>query len=216
MTSTSTPASFPYLYVYPFRDLAQVHAWQRSYEAGGHQPWHLDPGITASSLAGFLGYATAGQVMSAREDASGAHVGLGFRNPNGVRVIATTVHLVRVGTGNDAPWEVVGDEPSSTLAVTTPTYGATVLSPMRVGGLITGVDESLHVQVHQLSTAPPIGDRCCIAAGGDRQPWSIEVVFASTDPVVVISVATGGHLQAIESFAFTAARAAGATARATP
>jgi len=197
------------LFVYPFRDLAEVGVWQRSYQSGGHQPWHLDPGLTASSFAGFLGYGQAHQVISERQDASGAHVALGFRNPNGVPVVATTVHLVRVGSGPDAPWEVVGDDPSSVLTVTMPSYGTTVSSPMRVGGLITGVDESLHVQVRQLDTATPIGDRCCIAAGGDRQPWSTDVAFAgATAPVVIIGVSTGGHLQTIEHFAFTAAYAA--------
>jgi len=186
-----------------------VRVWQRSYLVGGHQPWHLDPGVTASSFAGFLGYWDAHQVIIERQDASGAHVALGFHNPNGVPVVATTVHLVRVGSGTDAPWEVVGDDPSSVLTVTTPTYGATMSSPIRVGGLITGVDESLHVQVRQLDTATPIGNRCCIAAGGDRQPWSTDVSFAgATDPIVIISVSTGGHLQAIEHFAFTAAHTA--------
>jgi hypothetical protein len=36
--------------------VADAGAWQQSYRAGGHQPWHLDARLTALSFAsGFLG-----------------------------------------------------------------------------------------------------------------------------------------------------------------
>ena len=59
-------------------------------------------GSGTSSFADFLGYAEADQVISAHTDASGAHVALGYHNPNGVPVTASVVHLVRVGNGDDA------------------------------------------------------------------------------------------------------------------
>jgi len=207
-TTTTTAPAPPVTFVYPFRNLAEVRAWQRSYEAGGHQPWHLDADITSTSFAAFLGYTSAGAVMSSRTDASGASVALGFRNPNGRAVVATTLRLARVGTGSDAPWEVVGDVPSSTLSLTTPVLGATVASPVRVGGRITGVDESLHVRLRSLGSSTAVADRCCIAAGGEDQPWSTQVPFGGAPDPLLITVSTGGHLRAVEHFAFTAVHVA--------
>jgi hypothetical protein len=146
-------------------------------------------------------------VIKVREDATGAHVALGFHNPNDEPVTALTVHLVRVGRGSHRPWEVVGDDQSSDFTLTTPSYGATVSSPVRVGGRITGVDENIRVRVYQSSSNPAIGERCCLPAGGVSSPWSTTVAFSgATSPVLVITASTGGHLQAIERLVFTAVR----------
>jgi hypothetical protein len=198
------------LYVYPFSSLADAQAWQHAYRSGGHQPWHLDAGMTATSFADFLGYAMADQVISIRTDASGAHVALGYRNPNGVPVTSAGVHLVRVGNGNDAPWEVVGDDQSAGFTLHTPNDAAAVSSPVRVAGTITGVDENIRVTVRQLSSNGPLGGFCCLPAGGGNSPWSTTASFTNaTDRVLVISASTGGHLQTIERFVFTATRRAG-------
>jgi hypothetical protein len=208
-TTTAQPA-FPYLYVWPFRDLTDAQDWQRSYESGGHQPWHLDPGITAQSFAYFLGVQTdIGQVLHVTENATDAHVAMGWHNPNGVPVTAMTVHEVRIGGGDDAPWEVVGDDQTGNLTLTTPPYGTMVASPVRVGGRITGVDESIRIGVYQGSSSPgkPIGERCCLPAGGQATPWTTTVTFSgAVDRVLVITASTGGHLQGVESMAFTAVR----------
>jgi hypothetical protein len=209
-TTTTRLPTFPYLYVWPFRTVAEAQVWQRSYESGGHQPWHLDPGITATSFTYFLGVnADIGQVIKVTENATGAHVALGFHNPNGVPVTAMTIHLVRISSGGDAPWEVVGADQTSAITLTTPSYGATVSSPLRVGGRITGVDESIGVGVYQLSSSPgtPIGEHCCLPAGGQSTPWTTTVSYSgATDPVLVITASTGGHLQGNEQMAFTAIR----------
>jgi hypothetical protein len=116
------------------------------------------------------------------------------------------LHLVRIGSGSDAPWEVVGTA-DTTLTVDRPKYGATVASPLTVGGQITGVDESIRVDVRQPSSAVPIGTFCCVAAGGERQPWSARVSFrTATDPALIIVASTGGHLQDVERFAITGIR----------
>lgn len=211
-TSTSLPPTtttflpMPYLSIYPFATVEQARAWQRDYRENGHQPWHLDAGITASSFVDWIG--GSGQVdnvLGVREDVHGAHVTLGYHNPNGVPVAAGVVHLVRVGSGSDAPWEVVGDEQSSSFTLTSPRYGATASSPLHVGGQITGVDESIHLRVTQLSSSAPIGEHCCVAAGGSASPWSATIAYShATDPVLVVSATTGGHLQKIERFVFTA------------
>lgn len=209
-TTTTVRPTFPYLYVWPFRTVAESQVWQRAYESGGHQPWHLDPGITATGFTYFLGVnSDIGQVIKVTENATGAHVALGFHNPNGVPVTAMTVHLVRIGDGGDAPWEVVGDDQTSHITLTTPSYGSTVSSPIRVGGRITGVDESIRVGVYQWSSSPgkPIGEHCCLPAGGQSTPWTTGVSYSgATDPVLVVTASTGGHLQGIEQMAFTAVR----------
>ena len=205
--TSSVPPHVSFPYIYPFSSPAAAQAWQKS--AAGQQPWHLDAGLTAKSFADFLGYSEADQVISTRTDASGAHVALGFHNPNGQPVIAAGVHLVRAGDGNDAPWEVVGNEQSSSFTLTTPSYPSALPSPVRVAGTITGVDENVRVSVHQPSSNAALGEFCCLPAGGENSPWATTVTFTNaTDPVIVLSASTGGHLQQVERFVFTAIRPA--------
>ncbi len=210
-TPTTTAAAAGPVYVYPFARLADAQAWQRAFESDGRQPWHLDAAATARSFAGFAGGAgQIDEVIAQHTDASGTHVALGYHNPNNLAVTAGTVRLVRVGTGTDAPWEVVGNDQSGAFTLTAPRLGATVTAPVAVSGRITGVDENIRVRVFALSRDTPIGDRCCLPAGGQQTPWTTTVSFASTGSAVVVIVATtGGHLQEIERFAFTAARVGG-------
>jgi hypothetical protein len=80
---------------------------------------------------------------------------------------------------------------------------------MRVGGRITGVDESVRVRIYQWSSSPgkAIGEHCCLPAGGQSTPWMTTVSYSgATDSVLVITASTGGHLQGIEKMAFTAVR----------
>ena len=48
--------------MFPFASLADVRAWQASYQSGGHQPWHRSPDMTATAFAEFLGYTDVTQV----------------------------------------------------------------------------------------------------------------------------------------------------------
>ncbi|MGW0558782.1 hypothetical protein ACWDZ6_32150 [Streptomyces sp. NPDC002926] len=51
--------------MWPFATLAEAQAWQRDYRAGGHQPWHLDPGQTALSFTqGYLGFRDIGRISA--------------------------------------------------------------------------------------------------------------------------------------------------------
>jgi hypothetical protein len=78
---------------------------------------------------------------------------------------------------------------------------------MRVAGYITGVDESLRVQVRQSSSAQPLGETAGIPAGGDNAPWTTTVSFSgATDPAITVVVSTGGHVQDVERFAITGLR----------
>lgn len=207
-TSTTSPQlSHDDLPLYPFANLQEVAAWQQEYRSGGNQPERLNAGLTALAFARFLGYVDIDQVVASREDAQGAHVSVGFRNPDsGKLTVAAVVHLVRYGTGSDTPWEVVGTDDTD-FTLTTPVYGAVVTSPMPAGGRISGVDESISVHVQQLHSNGLLGQVCCAPGGGTNEPWSTTVSFSQpTDPVLILSASTGGHVRDVERFTVTAAK----------
>jgi hypothetical protein len=61
--------------------------------------------------------------------------------------------------------------------------------------------------VRQASAEAPIGEACCLPAGGVEAPWQTTVSFSgATDPALTIVVSTGGHIQGVERFAITAVR----------
>ena len=203
--TTGLPAG--YLPLFPFASLADVRAWQASYESGGHQPWHRSADLTATAFAAFLGYTDVTQVAQSAVGGGDAHVAVGIKLPDGTISTAAIIHLVLFGSGTYAPWEVVGTD-DRTFTVDRPAYGGTVPSPVTAGGTITGVDESIGVTVHTLSAQVPAGAYCCRAAGGTRSPWSARVTFLATPgQVITIAAATGGHVAAVERFAVTGARA---------
>lgn len=206
--SSAAPAPFQLGYqpLYPFTSRADALAWMRSYRSGGHQPWHLDAALTAQSFTGWLRFTEIDLVTSTRFDSLGAHVGLGYRDPNGVAQTAAVLHLARFGPEPDAPWEIVGSD-DTTFSLETPAYGSRVASPVTVGGHISGVDENIRVSVWQLPSAHPLGQSTGIPAGGQNQPWSGSVRFtgASHNPLIIVAT-TGGHLQQIERFAIQGAQ----------
>lgn len=180
--------------------------WQRAYRDGGHQPWHLDAGLVARRFTqSYLGYQEVDRVVRVAISDDQAWVDVGFRLPDGKDATAAVVHLAKIGSGSYAPWEVVGTK-DSTLSLTTPRYGATVTSPMVVGGRITGVDESLVIRVLRLGTGE-VGRSPGIPAGGQNSPWSTTMPFsAPAGSVLTIAVSTGGHVAGVERFAITGVR----------
>lgn len=199
--------------LWPFPDRAQADAWVRSYRSGGHQPWHLDADQTALSFTqGYLGFEGIDRVISSSIEGEHARVAVGFRGEEGGRTLtAAVLHLVRFGEGTDAPWEVVGTD-DTTLSLTTPAYGAHVSSPVKVGGRVTGVDESIRVQARRLGSDRVLGESRPVQAGGTDQPWSTTVTLRD-DPgrtgsgqVVTLVASTGGHLAEVERFAVTGVR----------
>lgn len=191
--------------LWPFQTLAQAQEWQQSNRSGGHQPWHADPALTALAFTrGYLGFTEITIVTSQRIDASGAHIGVGYRNPNGAARTAAVLHLVRFGADPDSPWEVVGSD-DTTFTLDTPAYGSIAASPVTVGGQITGVDENIRVSVRQLSSSALIGTNCCTPAG--TGPWDATVTFqGATSPTLTIVASTGGHIQQVERFAIQGVR----------
>jgi hypothetical protein len=203
------PATFDLGYqpLWPFANYAQAKDWEVNGLPGGHQPWHASAPQTALSFTQFvLGFKDLNTVTSTRYDSLGAHIGVGYHDPNGVARTAAILHLVRFGPNATSPWEIVGSD-DTTFSIEAPAYGSVATSPIKVGGHITGVDESISVTIRQLSSAAPLGTSCCTPAGGNHQTWSASVSFTgATDPVLTIAAATGGHLQAVERFAIQGVR----------
>src|SRR5579859_3191739 len=195
------PTQFSYLDLFPFRDLRGALAWEAAYRNGGHAPWHLSADLTALAFTqGFLHFGGINAIASRHIRGTDAAIGVGFRNPDGRISTAAILHLRKLGTGPDAPWEVVGSNDTD-LTITRPGYGDHVAARFTTGGAITGVDESLHLWVRGLSSDRPLGEMCCVGAGGNRQPWTAVVRFRSgPDRVLTVIVATG------ERFAITAVR----------
>lgn len=206
-TTSAFGASSPYQPLWPFASRQQAEAWQQDYRSGGHQPWHLDAAQTALSFTnGFLGYTGIDRATTQTVGDVDAEVGVGFEIEPGRTLTAAVIHLVRLGTGTDAPWEVVGSADTD-FTLTTPSYGASVTSPITVGGRITGVDESIRVQVRGPSSPATLGQTCCVPAGGEREPWEATVAFqGAADAVLTIAAATGGHVAQVERFTVTAVR----------
>ncbi|MGW7433479.1 hypothetical protein ACWGIN_28550 [Streptomyces sp. NPDC054861] len=192
--------------MWPFATPAQARAWERSYRSGGHQPWHRDPEATALGFTrDYLGFADIDKVTSRTVSGRHAHIGVAPSGPEGGT--AAVIHLVRFGTGADAPWEVVGTD-DTTFSLTVPAYGALARSPLNVGGTITGVDESIRVEVRQPSSEAPLGTSpCCTPGGGTDQPWNARVSFSGArDSVLTVVASTGGHVAEVERFTVTALR----------
>jgi len=70
-------------------------------------------------------------------------VSVGYELPNLKVMTAATIHLARLGTASDAPWEFVGTE-DNMLTVTAPAYGGTVGPVIEASGTITGTDENFN------------------------------------------------------------------------
>jgi hypothetical protein len=202
-TGGAAPAGFALGYqpLWPFSDFAAAEAWRL--DSSGHQPWHLDAGQTALAFTdGYLGFTDLTLVTSTSTDSDGAHVGIGYRNPNGATT-AAVLHLVRFGTSASSPWEVVGSD-DTTFSLERPSYGSQVSTPMTVGGHMTGVDESITVTVRALDGVR--GRACCLPAGGSHTPWQQQVSFTGSG-VLTIVASTGGHLLGVERFAIQGVQA---------
>jgi hypothetical protein len=204
-TTTAAAREFTYQPLWPFGNADDAATWQDSYRTGGHEPWHLDAEETAVAFTtGYLGFAEIDQVLSSDVQDDEAWVTLGYALEQSDPGTAAVVHLARIGTGQDAPWEVVGTR-DTTLTLTEPRYGATVSTPVTVGGQVTGVDESIRVQVRQLSGM--LGESCCLAAGGENTPWTATVSYqGASDAALTIVASTGGHAADVERFAITGVR----------
>ena len=202
----SSPPLFPYLPLFPFSSQSQAQQWEAGYKANARQPWHLDAGLTAVAFAQHLGFTGITQAISSGGTATDERVSVGY-TVGGSAHVAAVVHLVRFGADpSNAPWEVVGTDDTN-LSLTSPAYGSRAGSPLQVGGTVTGVDESIRVEVIAGASDTPLGTACCLPAGGQASPWRTTVTF-SVPPGEVLTVvaSTGGHVAPVERFAVTGIR----------
>ena len=186
--------------LWPFATVADAERWQQSHQAGGHSPWHLDAEATALAFTtGYLAFTEVDQVVTSAETGARATVTVGYRGAGPRPAPAAVVTLVRLGDGAGAPWEVVGATADS---LTLTARGTT--SPLRVEGTVSGVDESIRVQVRDPAVDAPLGEACCTPAGGSATPWAASVAFAgAAGPTLTVIASTGGHASAVARFAVT-------------
>jgi hypothetical protein len=85
------------------------------------------------------------------------------------------VQLEQVGRGTNGPWSVTGAS-AEDVSITTPDAGGSVESPLTVTGRVTGIDESVHVQLLTGSTQLADGH----APAGQEQPWSQALRWSSS------------------------------------
>jgi hypothetical protein len=207
-TATPTPVSFPYVPLWPFASVAAAERWQQEAGSGGHQPWHLDADQVALTFTRtYLGFTEIDRVVHRKVGADDAHISVGYATEGGRTGTAAVLHLVRIGSGPDRPWEVVGTDDSD-FSLTHPRYGSTVTGTVTVGGHISGVDESIRVTARQ--PAGTVGSFCCLPAGGGQagQAWAARVRL--TDPregPLTLVASTGGHLLGVERFTITGVHA---------
>jgi hypothetical protein len=194
--------------LWPFASQDEADRWLREDAAAGDAPWHADPTTTALLFAqDYLGFAEIDRTTTVTEHVDEAWVGVGYALPDGESTTAATIHLARFGTDANAPWEVVGSL-DDVLTVSTPPYGGIAGTVIEAGGIITGVDESLHLQVRQSTEENVLGDYCCVSAGGESRPWSATVSTSPPQPgALTLVVWTGGHVAKVEKFAITGLRA---------
>lgn len=178
----TTPApslAFPDGVVWPFGSAAEAKTWQEQYAANGAQPWHLDAVETATSFVnGYLGMTQLDRVTAKQVGNDTADVSLGRQLPSESHALmtATTVHLVRWGTGKDAPWLVTGAS-EQYLKVQAPPAGDLVTSPVTVTGPGFGVDEMLTVTLRSLHAPAALGQGH--TGFGNGGPWSVSVRFST-------------------------------------
>lgn len=206
-TTAPRDKGFTYQPLWPFDSQDDADRWLRDGAAAGDSPWHADAATTARLFTqDYLGFSEIDQTTTVTEHVDEAWVDVGYASPNGEPTTAATIHLARFGTAPDAPWEVVGSL-DNTLTLSTPSYGSTVGTVIEAGGIITGVDENLHLQLRQGSEKNALADYCCVPAGGQSQPWS--ATFNTSPPrpgALTLVVWTGGHSAPVERFAITGLR----------
>jgi hypothetical protein len=160
----------------------------------------------ATAFAALLGYTGITEITGSVVSRGDAHVAVGMKRPNGTISTAAVIHLVLFGSGQYAPWEVVGIS-DTTFTLDRPGYGSTVGLAVTVGGTITGSMRTSGSPCTPCRRKDPSGAYCCRAVGGTRSPCSARVSFhASPGQVITIAAATGGHVAAVERFAVASAR----------
>lgn len=187
--------------LWPFRTPEEAQRWEQDSTGGRPSAYATPAGTALAFTRSYLGLAGLDRVVSEHVRDRRARVAVGYV-PEGTHVATAAVILLnRAGTGPDGPWQVVGTDPGADPDLQITAGDASVPGAIQVTGVVTGVDESLRVQVRQPSSREPLGESCWTGAGGRKQPWNDTVITKpATDPVLTILVVTGGHVADAERF----------------
>jgi hypothetical protein len=203
LSTTDVTTSASGIPLWPVTTDVQAADWQRR---SNTPRWEADPvQVTQHLLDDFL--KLPGQAMprqDANEDVALVDVSAGGRTVSQVR-------LVRVGRDPSGPWSVVSAT-SPVLAVTQPTDGDEVSSPINVAGTVNDVDQSVHLR---LMSDRVLGEG--YQPAGRDLPWTHSLAWKATDWTVAALVGNTfsgkGDLSAVT---ITALRRAGASTPGVP
>jgi hypothetical protein len=198
LSTTGVTTSASGIPLWPVTTDAQAADWER---LSNTPRWEADPvQVTQHLMDDFL--KLPGQAMPRRdtnEDVALVDVSAGGRTVSQVR-------LVRVGRDASGPWSVVSAT-SQVLAVTQPTDGDEVSSPINVAGTVNDVDQSVHLR---LMSDRVLGEG--FQPAGRDLPWTHSLAWTSKGWSVAALVANTfsgkGDLSAVS---ITAVRRAGSS-----
>lgn len=190
--------------VWPFTSDAQAADWVAS---PGDRTWASDPVQVTQHL------------LDVVLRLPGKAVGTAGRRGDIVQVVVkaagrpvSTVSLEQVGRGVDGPFSVTGAS-AEDVSITTPDVGGSVESPLTVTGRVTGVDESVHVQL--LAGSSELADGH--APAGQEQPWSQPLRWSSaTWSVGALVASTYDGKGDLHALALTPVRRGGADSPGVP
>ncbi len=180
-TSTGAPTALPNLpTVWPYQSRTEAAASEPDDVASSALPYLSDPKATAMHfVANYVGIKDRLQVLKTGPVEAGVGVTLGRANPNGRLFAVTTVYLVRVARGDNAPYVVVradGPDLRITDVSAGPQKGA-----VTVTGRVNSIDESVVARLLaadglQVAIGPP-------GAAGPVAPWHVTMLGFDTGPV---------------------------------
>lgn len=155
--------------IWPFRSQAQADAWRTD---PGTKAWAGDPVQTTQRfLADYL--RVSGVVASVPRSFAAPPPGRFTVQLDSAEGSAGRVELAQYGDGG--PWTVVSVG-GTDLTVTTPRPDGRVTSPQRVSGRVTGVDESVRVE---LVTFSGVVVATAYAPAGSEVPWETTISWTT-------------------------------------
>lgn len=177
---TGTPGQLPEIAtVWPYSSRREAAAREPGDVASGRLPNLSDARTTALFFVrNYVRVLGPLEVVRTAPLEAGAGVTLGRRNPNGKLFDVTTIYLVRVAPGADAPYVVVrADAPS--LRLTTVDRGQDD-DVVTVNGQVAGVHQSVQARLID-NSGRAVGGGYDGAAGAER-PWKV-VIGTAAKPV---------------------------------
>jgi hypothetical protein len=177
-TAQPQPALPSMTTLWPYQSRTQAAARERGDVTSGRRPYLTDAKQTALRfVSDYLGYSDPFEVVRTEPLGAGAGVILGARNPNNALYQITEVYLVRVASGQSAPYVVVrADAPRLKITDVSPGEPGAV----SVSGYVGGTHEA--VQARLLTTGGGTAASGNDGAAGALAPWRV-VLGSRASPV---------------------------------